>query len=306
MNMNIKTQFGGLFKFEVYKAETDELVQQTDWFHNLVLDQGLDGMATRNWLSGCAVGTDSTAPDVKQTALGKQVATINNSTYWYGTYNKDGIAYASQRHKFRFNAGTFNNTTLAEVAILMDNNKCWNRALITDENGKPTTITLLKDEYLDVTCEVRCYINMEDVAGSFKVVDKDGEVLKVIDTIMRPAILNGYYMHTYLANWFNNNFYGSALSGQKIGKAGDAPISNYNRFIPSTSKSFSYENGSYQYTKEITWGLNEANDINFFTLFTSTHYVPTWQIGFSEAIRKSNTQTLTFKITISWDRYHAA
>lgn len=313
MNINMNVGVGGLFKFEVYKAKNDELVKETDWFHNLVLDQGLDLMATENWFYGCVLGTDGTAPDVGQTKLGNQVASARNRDgFSHGIYNKDGICYLWQRRRWRFKAGTFNNTTLAEVAITSSNTqKCWNRALITDANGKPTTITLLKDEYLDVTCEVRCYLNLEDVTGSFDVIDKNGNILKTIETITRPVCLNqnvSYYLDEKLSSWVCANNYPAILTEQKIGPVNSSFNSGftYQSANYNTKKILPYVAGSQKSTTEIVFELDQGNKGKWITLFTSSQYYPSWQIGFSEAIQKTNTQVMTIRVTISWGRYDAA
>lgn len=318
MNLNMQAQFGGLFKFEVRKMGTDELVRETDWFHNLVLDQGLDGMATKNWFYGCAVGTDGTAPDAKQTALGNQVASVQGTKQWWrNVYNKDGTLYLWQRRSFRFEAGTLKNVTLAEVGIVMldesvsvSKRPIWNRALITDSDGKPTTITVLEDEYLDVTCEVRCYLNTEDEFCSFNLVDKNDKIIDTIQATIRPvnmdssAVAEG--MSSPLRSWCTSRV---TLYSTPIGNINKGPATgNYSSSTAQSTNGLNYINGSHKTTSKAVWGLDSANDIDFKSVTTSTPGInyPAWQIGFSKPIRKTSTQTLTIQLSLSWDRYNAA
>ncbi|MDF7676135.1 hypothetical protein PT286_05230 [Neisseriaceae bacterium ESL0693] len=304
MNLNVQTQFGGLFKFAVYKEKTNELVQETDWMHNLVLNQGLDGMATQTWFYGCAVGTDNTPPDPKQNTLGKQYA-LNTSytSSTYGLYHQNEVAYAWKRRVYRFKAGTFNNTALAEMAITMSDNTPWNRALITDAKGQPTTLTIAKDEYLDITCEARCYINLEDVTGLLDVLDREGKVVQTLQTVTRPAQLSrgynlAYDIETSMGNWLNK--------GLSIGKSqiGDVNYVLSGGYSSNSVTLQPYVSGSYQRTADLFFNLDTANNVDLMSAMTAVNqYVPSWQIGFSEPIRKTNTQTLTFRVTLSWGRY---
>jgi len=150
---------------------------QTPSFHNLVTDAGLERMGTGGWCNYVAVGTSNTPPSVGDTLLGSIHARVGVPTS-YGalaathTYGGDWIAepieppYIKTVFTVRFNAGTFNNTNLAEVGIGWDGGKVnnvdqvnlWNRELIKDALGNPSTITVLSDEFLDVTVEIRTYI----------------------------------------------------------------------------------------------------------------------------------------------------
>lgn len=306
MNINAKARFGGLFQFEVRKSGTDKLVQKTGWMPNLVLDQGLDFMATEYWFQGCAVGTDGSKPYVTQSGLGAQFAYKKNpeSTGW-GIYNKDGVLYYWLRKRFRFAAGTFNKTTLAEVAILSNSIKCWNRALITDTDGKQSTITLLSDEYLDVTCEVRCYINLEDVTGVVNVVDKNNVALMALDTITRPASIKygdslARDLNSPMSYWVRDNR--ASLGKNTLGDINSV----VNDAFCSNSSVQPYVSGSYQCTADILFGLDTANNTDYRVFSTGNQYYPSWQVGFSAPIRKNSSQMFIFRVTLSWGRFNAS
>ena len=158
MKLEATARVGALFKFTVRKADTHEITKETGWFHNLVLNSGLDRMGVGTWVDRCMVGSGNSTPIVSQTKLdshlaqtqilvgtssgGVQVATL--PYYWYGTCT------------YRFNAGVATGT-VAEVALGWGVDQCWNRSLIRDLNGSPISLTILADEYLDVAVEIRVY-----------------------------------------------------------------------------------------------------------------------------------------------------
>ena len=148
MKLEATARVGALFKFTVRKADTHEITKETGWFHNLVLNSGLDRMGVGTWVDRCMVGSGNSTPIITQTKLdshlaqtqilvgtssgGVQVATL--PYYWYGTCT------------YRFNAGVATGT-VAEVALGWGVDQCWNRSLIRDLNGSPISLTILADEY---------------------------------------------------------------------------------------------------------------------------------------------------------------
>lgn len=302
MLINTHAKFGGLFKMEVRKKQTNKLVTQTDWMKNIVLNQGLDFMATEHWVRSCAVGTDGSKPVETQTGLIKEFATTGDQQETQsGCFNENGIIYYWYRIRFRFPAGTFDNTTLAEVAVINNNKKCWNRALITDSDGKPTTLTVLNDEYLDVTCEIRSYYITEDQHGTIDIVDKNNNLIKTINTITRPSSLKyadsiSLRMLYPLRSWLLYNR--ASLGKSKIGDV-NSLVSDafYTDSIADT-----YITGSYKLSGVIRFGLDVANNTDYLVFSTGFNDYPAWQVGFSEPIRKTNTQIFNFHVSMTWGR----
>ena len=176
MNFNIETQIGALFKVVVCKADTHEISQETGWFFNHVLDSGLIRMVNAEWIDRCVVGSGNSTPIDGQTALDSFVASTDVTAI--GLSDMGGIQVAAApyywwgRRTWRFAVGTATGN-LSEVGLGWGNANLWNRALIKDVNGSPTTITVLADEYVDVVSEVRVY-PQDNISGSFNVVDKFG------------------------------------------------------------------------------------------------------------------------------------
>lgn len=85
MPVNLDCQVEGLFRFEVYKTD-DAGVEvagtrkvASDWQRNLILDSGLNRMATDgDYLNCCQVGSGSSAPANGQTSLDSRVAGVTS------------------------------------------------------------------------------------------------------------------------------------------------------------------------------------------------------------------------------------
>lgn len=139
-------------------------------FPNLITNAGLDALGSLGingaiqWL---AAGTSGTAPDVTQTTLGNQIGARTDDDGGladsYG-WESDHVWVKRQRV---FGEGSL----LGEIAELGFFSAAvagvmWNRVLVTDDNGDPTTVEMESDDELVVLYEVRLYPPMDDVAGT--------------------------------------------------------------------------------------------------------------------------------------------
>ena len=199
MNFNVGLGVGAVFKLVVRKAETDEIVRETPEFLNLVLTTGLARMAVNTWIDRCCVGTGNSNPVASQVALDSFLASTTATAaddadtggiqvttapyYWYG------------RRTWRFAVGVATGN-ISEIGLGWGNTTLWNRALIKDTAGNPTTISVLADEYLDVISEVRVYPH--ESTGSFNLVDKAGTVISAHTFIAKPILR---YNSVYGAYW---------------------------------------------------------------------------------------------------------
>lgn len=187
MNFNTKCGIGAVLKLVVRKADTDEIVRETPEFHNLVLTTGLARMAVGTWIYRCCVGTGNSNPVVSQVALDSFLA--STTTIVTGAANTGGIQvtdapfYWFGRRTWRFAVGVATGN-ISEIGLGWGNSNLWNRALVKDIEGNPTTITVLADEYLDVISEVRVY--PQESTGSFNLVDKVGGIISEHTYIARP------------------------------------------------------------------------------------------------------------------------
>lgn len=189
--VNIRNEIGATFKMRTFKAD-GTTTKETEEFHNLVLDTGLQRMGLGAWGTRCLVGTGNSSPVVSQTQLDNTLVgtnTVQATILSVNTTTKP--YYYSIQKTYRFGEGVAAGN-LTEVGLgwpLSGQNPCWNRALIKDANGNPTTLTVLPDEFLDVTVDIRIY-PAEKINGSFSFKNKLGEVIST-------HTYNGY---VYMAN----------------------------------------------------------------------------------------------------------
>lgn len=179
--MLIKSEFkvGARFKLIVRKKNED-ICKETPWFNNLVLDSGLNAMgnpATNNLISHICVGSGNSAPNISQTVLDNPVARTNivNGNDQVGANTSVMPYFYYCRRNFRFNVGAAAGN-LSEIGLGDYLGSLFNRTLIKDSGGNPTTITVLSDEILDVLVELRVYPAL-NFSGSFNLLNKLGEVV---------------------------------------------------------------------------------------------------------------------------------
>lgn len=137
-------------------------------FNNLILDSGLQRIGFyADWMDWLHLGTGITPPHVLQTALdtptykGKNLAPLPHTA--------GGINTSDSQNPFTWITRVFRvtprgvDTTYTELGIGRNDSTLFSRTLIKDSQGNPSSITVLKDEYLDITYECRMYIPVDTV-----------------------------------------------------------------------------------------------------------------------------------------------
>lgn len=187
MMYKVHTSIGATFQLSVFK-EDGSLVQRTPKFKNLVLDAGLIRMGKGICFGRCLVGTGNSEPNVGQTKLDAFRGSTTQGV-GYNSVSNTSVKpyYMAHQMTYRFNTGTVVGN-LTEVGLGWTDNNCWNRALIKDALGQPTTLTILEDEYLDVTVEVRVYPTAKS-EGGFRFLNKLGDVISEHTFVGYPVIL---------------------------------------------------------------------------------------------------------------------
>jgi hypothetical protein len=175
MKIHVRQEVEGFFKIEAIRVDADgeEISRRlcADWFPNLILDTGLDRMGTASFANGCAVGSGNSTPTNGQTVLDTFVAGTSNITSTTASVQGSAPYYGYSRRIYRFATGVAAGN-LSEVGTSqatgtpISSSLLFNRALIVDGSGTPTTITVLSDEILDVTYECRSYPAIVDVTDT--------------------------------------------------------------------------------------------------------------------------------------------
>lgn len=197
--INIETQASG--HIWLRKGKTVDAMEEVADFPNLILDVGLREMGLlANYLGYCSIGTSSVTPNASQTKLLGLLRTTgtNGIAEQTGANSDDPLnPYVWRRVTKRF-APSGSNANISEVSFgsTGDGSTAFNRALIKDSGGNPSTITLLGDEYLDVVYELRIYPPMQDITGTLTPTGVDTAPRSYI---VRPRGQGGvltYYLQT--------------------------------------------------------------------------------------------------------------
>jgi hypothetical protein len=149
IHINTKVTLSGEYRL-VIKRNGEEI--DTGWFKNLILNQGLDQLGTDgNVLVGYArVGTGTTAPAVTDTVLQAQVAASESGPSDTTVVNSGSPNYTTLlTYEYTFTQGAVvGNISEVGVGWATTGATLFSRALIVDNVGTPTTITLTSIDQL--------------------------------------------------------------------------------------------------------------------------------------------------------------
>lgn len=289
-------QMQGRFTLTAHKLDGSSRVV-ADWFDNLILDNGLNRIpSSGGMLQVCSVGSGTAAPAAGQSQLSNLVA--STSTIQQQVNGNELVSgYGWRRSTYRFPQGVATGN-LSEVGVGSSSTDLFSRALILDGSGNPTTVTVLADEFLDVTYELRLYWPTTDVTGNI--------TINGVSTafVMRAAAVSAWNP-TYLANTFGGggNFQAAAYAaGSTLGTIEQIPSGGSNGGSSGTTRVGSYVNNSFSRSFRLEFGLNAVTQpIGALWLFTGDNSM-NFQCSFSPAIPKSNQNELNLDVLLSWSR----
>lgn len=317
MNLNVGCSIGAVLKLVVRKAGTDEIVRETPEFKNLVLSTGLARMAVNSWIDRCCVGTGNSTPVVSQVGLDSFLA--STTTTAAGASDTGGIQvtdapfYWYGRRTWRFAVGVATGN-ISEVGLGWGNSELWNRALIKDVDGNPTTITVLADEYLDVISEVRIY--PQESSGTFNLIDKLGNIISQHSFIAKPRFNQAGGGANWLARKVSYARNGSTTSSPVFG-IGTGSIPTIPTDSPSVgfstrdlihtplvnglkaSKAVSSSEGNIGNHKSFTSMIEGLMCGGLGTLANSCGY--NWEVD--PPIPKDAETILTYSFTLTWENH---
>ena len=290
----------GRYKIEAVKADGSRRLI-SDWFENLIVDQGLNRMGTGAFMDYCRVGTGSTSPANSDTQLVAQVASTNTIQSSSTGTASSAPYYGYFIRVFRFGQGAAaGNLTEVGVGWAATGATLFSRALIKDGGGSPTTITVLSDEFLDVTYEFRSYAPTSDSTVPVTI-----SATSYTFTIRAANVTSATYWSPKNQAVRDLNSSGvhieqSAYNGS-IGAVTAAPSGSSD--APSSVTTGSYSNNSYQADITVQWDLNSGNLSGGISalLFGST--IGGFQLGVSPVLLKTSVKLLTLVYRVTWARH---
>lgn len=314
---NIDVEFGrvsGRFMIEKILPGGERVVA-ADWFENLVTDAGLDGLGTQSSaaLTGaCGAGSGTTPPTVGDSGLQSQLGTRAELTAWAAGPATTPVDHTWVRNVYTFNVGQVVGN-VAEVGTFSSTTggTMFSRALIKDTGGNPTTVTVLADEQLVVTYELRKYPPLTDAAGTISIT-VDG-VATNFDYVIRAA---NFHSNSHQNNYYwaatrefaRSGFYAVAFETNTLGGTSGCPVGASARSSQDTTAT--YVNGSFQRDVAHSWAIAHANfatgvgSVVIGELYGSGGHGG-FQISFSPKLPKNSRRTLSLPFRFSWGRHVA-
>lgn len=283
---------------------------KVDPFCNIITNTGLDALAgytADDASSYCHVGTGTATEAATDTALGTHVA------YEATAYSKSDSAkssapyYGYLNRAWRFGEGEAEGN-IAEIGFnnSASNANMFSRARVKDGGGSPTTITVLSDEYLDVSYQLRLYPDHINSDGSTN--DGTGSI----------DISGTSYSYTIRPAYVNNNTYYDAelmrayvslvkpwilySSDAALGAVTSTLSASQTDSIGAGYFNNTYSAGTYTRGVGVTVGLGEGNLSGGVAGILAFTYMGAYQMLLASAIPKDNTKILTLNLDLSWTR----
>lgn len=138
-------------------------------FSNVITDIGMDRLPLGDWINRAVIGTGEVPAKTDDTALGSRQATAT-TVIAENTINAGQAPWKKRYYiTYRFAAGTDldENLEYSEIGVGWADDQLFSRSLIKDNEGEPTTITVLDDEYLDVIYVLEIAISSSSAPYSF-------------------------------------------------------------------------------------------------------------------------------------------
>lgn len=321
-----ETKIGVKGRYQLTVRRHGEVVQQTDWFDNLILNQGLDyiGLYNNGTITDSGpfqyaqVGTGTSTATATQTqldALLNYTARSGTTPTWANSGSPNYILTVVFTYAFSQGAVVGN---ISEVGIgrLSTAGGLFSRARILDGSNNPTTITLTSIDQLTVSYALSVVPSLASVSSSV-VLDGITYPYTAYTTAAGSGVgtIVGYPSIQYPWFGFTRSSPGSDYHGQ-VHAAGTplSPTVLTDTSVPgSTGNALIYWDGNpvYSYTAGTYTGLltfrvnpaqgNFAGGIQCILMDIRVGNAnPQVLYYFSTPIPKLNTQRLTLVLSLTW------
>lgn len=290
----------GFFKLEAIRPD-GRVRPLTGWFPNLITDVGLNRIGTGSYLSACHVGSNNTAPTVNDTILTGFIAGSSTVTSTSSGAQSSEPYYGWKNRTYRFAVGIATGN-ISEVGIATSRNNggttiMFSRALVLDELGDPTTVTVLADEVLDVTYQLRLYPPLTDTLQTVNITGSGSH-----DVITRARAVTSSGWGGYLGETAN------------ISPSAPSPIQVYNGDIGAITGgpsgfsrqanpyNLAYGNNDLYRDGGVSFGL-DAGNVGGIRSASWTTSIGLYQTQWDPVIPKDNTNTLSLIFRYAWSRH---
>lgn len=180
-----------------------------DWTKNVILNSGLTSWLTYGSLVDSpviALGDNATTPAITQTALAHEVYRTTLGVGSPGIYDSATPAAPFALVSRTIPAGT-GDLTIREMGLVSANNTLFNRTLVLDIEGNPTTVVKQDADTMTVECRITLTRSSETFVTNSGVSDGLGSTIDTKTIITNAGLL---YM---LKDDCSQFFYGTAQVG---------------------------------------------------------------------------------------------
>lgn len=272
---------------------------ETDWFDNLITNQGLNRIGTGGIVTHCQAGSGSSTPLVTDTELQSFIGSTAIESATETGFSGSTPYYQWIRKTFRFDAGVASgNVSEVGVGWSFASGSLFSRALVRDIGGSPVTITVLSDEFLDVVYELRIYPPAADMPFTFVISGV------TYNCVARASEIDASYWDqmALLCN-YGSTFPADASFALFSGAIGDVfhRPSGDGAFMQGVAEA--YSNNSLARTFVVSAGLGAGNvPGGAASGYLGFYGLGAFQFSFDPVIPKDSTKTMTLKGVISWAR----
>jgi hypothetical protein len=307
--MNFCTTLRGEYRFVITRG--DGSTEDTGWFPNLILDQGLDRMGSAFQtpiFSICRVGTGNSTPVNTQTALDSPLGSPSTANSTANSNTNEGAPLYRSTLTFNYvfaQGAVVGNISEVGVGWATTGNTLFSRALILDNLGSPTTITLVAIDQLTVFYRVRVAPTLTDATGSVLI---GSTTYNFTSRVCSAANFGNVqyifaYGHEYLGKLYIASTYQAGAGLAAI--TASVPTGTQSG-ANSTGSLQAYTPGTFYRDSSLSFSISQGNatgGIQALSLVYGEPYQPfRFQIVFNTPIPKTNTNVLTLTIRFSWAR----
>jgi len=304
--VDARVKIKGRYRIEVIRPDGSVRLD-TGWFDNLITNGGLDQYYGLSGMSHCYVGSGNTTPAFTDTQLVSLVGT-NTTTGSTTQANSGASPYTGTTTlQYIFAAGSATGN-LSEIGLGATATTLFSRALIVDNVGTPTTITILSNEQLNVTYQLGTIVPLTDVTGNITITG-----IGTVSTTVRAANATATTLWAALPNDIPttpgiggpNNTNTTSVFNAGIGAITSQPAGGLNGC--DSGSHVTYVPGSFQSLVTCTYGLSAGNisgGINSATFAFGNSSVSRgqFQVGFGTNIPKDSSHVLSLNYALSWTR----
>lgn len=285
----------GMYRISIYRKDRS-LRYEGDWFENIITNNGIDSILRGDgFVSTMFVGSGSSTPTVSQTALDNLLMTSSTNFSDSDTFLGSSPYYTTRTIVKRFSAVPSGGYNISEIGIGTTSSSLFSRALILDGSGNPVTLSLLQDEILETTYQLRSYPSL--IAGDYT--QSGVDISGTSTTFTWRAANAGSSFKPVQVTGMQAILYTGA-----VGAVTSSPAGTASSTVSGTLAS--YTNGSYERSASLTFGLTVANQTSQSILVTgasSPSISPfRYQASISPSITKTSSQILAISYKVSFAR----